>query len=154
MYQNYTIAMKTILLSTLLLFGLASPALAECSMTLSSGRKIDLTSMCGGIAPAPALNITPNKGDVTLGQWQFRVSDSGAFTQLIGTVLNTGRSPVSNVRIYYKVHDAAGLIVDTGVVRSQPDSIAVGDDAGFKQLITNRLGKRATISEVRWNVKN
>ena len=147
--------MKATILATLLLFGIASPAVAECSMTLSSGRKIDLTSLCGGIAPAPAVpDITANKGDVTLGQWQFRVSDSGAFTQLIGTVSNTGRSPVSNVRIFYKVHDAAGLIVDTGFVRSQPDSIAVGDDAGFKQLITNRLGKRATISEVRWNVND
>jgi len=152
MYQNYTLAMKATILATLLLFGLASPALSQdCSMTLSSGRKIDLTSLCGGIAPA-APDITANKGDVTLGQWQFRVSDSGAFTQLIGTVSNTGRLPVSNVRIFYKVHDAAGLIVDTGFVRSQPDSIAVGGDAGFKQLITNRLGKRATISEVRWNV--
>jgi len=145
--------MKATILATILLFGIASPALAECSMTLSSGRKIDLTSMCGGVAPT-APDITPNKGDVTLGQWQFRVSDSGAFTQLIGTVSNTGRSPVSNVRIYYKVHDSAGLIVDTGFVRSQPDSIAVGDDAGFKQLITNKLGKRATISEVRWNVND
>jgi len=156
---------KKLLLAPLacLIFGAipqsSAPAFAQnsdCSITLSSGRKIDLTSLCGA-APASFTVLQPSiatasKGEVTLGQWQFRIGDSGAFNQLVGTAINTGNVPVTNVQIYYQIYDGAGNMVDKGSVRSEPSSLGVGVTTGFKALTTNKLGKRATISEVRWNL--